>query len=102
MGIVVFESIQNGGYNGGNGLDNMEHLEEMGKDCYRGDLFINISKFAMIVCLIVVFESIQNGGYNGGNGLDNMEHIEEMGKDCYRGDLFINISKFAMFVCLID
>ena len=48
VGIVVSESIQNGEYNFCNATDNAENLLEMGKDCYRGDLFVNICKLTVL------------------------------------------------------
>ena len=51
---VVFESIQNREYNGGDGLDDMENLQEMGKDCYRGYPFINICKLTVLFGWLVV------------------------------------------------
>ena len=43
LGVVVFESVQNGGHNGRNGQHNANDLQEMSKNCYRGDLFANNS-----------------------------------------------------------
>ena len=44
LGIVLSDSVWNGGHNGGNGQHNVKDLQEMGKDCYRGALFVNICK----------------------------------------------------------
>ena len=42
--VFLFESVQNRGRNGSDGKHNVKDLQEMGKDCYRGDLFIHIYK----------------------------------------------------------
>ena len=54
VGIVVSQSLQNGGYHGSNGLDNMENLHEMGKDCYRGDPFISICMSMVLFVHLIV------------------------------------------------
>ena len=52
-GTVVLKSIWDRGHYGSNGMDDLKNLQEMGKDCYRRDLLINICNFATCFCLIV-------------------------------------------------
>ena len=55
VGIVVSEGVWDGGYNGGDGSDHTENLQELVRDCYRGDPFINISKFVVSIFVVELF-----------------------------------------------